>query len=427
VYPTAYVNEPGAWSREEAYAQMDGFTYEEFTPEALTFAIVLLPPLRVDGVWMKGLLFAPGVDAITSLVPLLSENFLTIANSRWASYPWSRRADAYFVSYENPHRERYFRRARPERDRTVLIPRQTADYVSERQFCPRPDVAKDIDVLVVARVHHGKNLPRLAEALAILSRLNETSRLRVTWAMDNSLASARRCAGKILSAMERSIGPLEHFLDPVHASGGDMPSLYARSKVFVLPSLVEGKSRALSEAMCADVPVVLFDEFNRAARGDERALPDGAGLAVESDAESLARGLAAVIAHHGDFRPRAAYLATGGRKNLLMDCVRRIPYFADRMPSTEDERALWLSSALRSSYGLTLDEFLLFGHWKHPWVERNGLRSLNHAEGAPNIKRLLEMYAREIGGAPRTSTRDASTPDRVWPAGGTGRGSRSEQ
>ena len=108
-FPEEYVREPLRYSCPRAYELMDGFTYEEFDPEELTFVTILLPPLVFDGITLKGLYAAPGVDAIHLLLPRASEQFISIANSRWASYPWSSHADGYFVSYDNHDRINYFK------------------------------------------------------------------------------------------------------------------------------------------------------------------------------------------------------------------------------------------------------------------------------------------------------------------------------
>jgi hypothetical protein len=108
-FPEEYVREPLRYSCQRAYELMDEFTYEEFEPEELTFVTILLPPLVFDGITLKGLYAAPGVDAIHLLLPRASEQFISIANSRWASYPWSSHADGYFVSYDNHDRINYFK------------------------------------------------------------------------------------------------------------------------------------------------------------------------------------------------------------------------------------------------------------------------------------------------------------------------------
>jgi hypothetical protein len=127
---------------------MDEFTYEEFEPEELTFVTILLPPLVFEGITLKGLYAALGVDAIHLLLPRASEQFISIANSRWAGYPWSSHADGYFVSHNNHDRINYFRNKPSSRKHITLIAQQTADHANECEYYPRGEIQKDIDILV---------------------------------------------------------------------------------------------------------------------------------------------------------------------------------------------------------------------------------------------------------------------------------------
>jgi glycosyltransferase involved in cell wall biosynthesis len=297
---------------------MDGFTYEEFEPEELTFVTILLPPLVFEGTTLKGLYAAPGVDAIHLLLPGVSEQFISIANSRWASYPWSSHADGYFVCCNNHDRIKYFKNKPSSRKHITLIPQQTADHLNECEYYPRGEIQKDIDILVVARVDSTKNLGSLAQAIAALHKMGR--RHRVVWAQAESLqdAWARPDGRQLLTEMEHHLGRLEDHLEPCGAvSNAEMRLLFARAKVFFLPSLVEGNSRARAEALCSNVPVVAFNHFNLAARGDEPVLPERAGLAMDLEPQDAARGLANAVANYGDFAPRESYLRTGGRMNFF--------------------------------------------------------------------------------------------------------------
>ena len=165
------------------------------------------------------------------------------------------------------------------------------------------------------------------------------------------------------------------------------------AKVFFLPSLVEGKNRARAEALCSNVPVVAFNNFNLAARGGEPVLPEGAGLAVDLDPQDAARGLANAVANYGDFAPRESYLRTGGRMNFFWECLLSFKYFCDQIPgNTVIEQANWLNRAIKSNYGLSLTHFLYHDHSTNPFAKKNGLKSLDHAVGAIDIKNLFMSY-----------------------------------
>lgn len=395
VFPEEYVLEPQKWPLADAYAQMNWFTYEEFLPEELKFVVVLLPPLHFEGVRLKGLFCSPGVDAIRQLVPSIAESFISIANSRWASYPWSAHADGYFVLYNNTARMSHFRNARPDLRHIQLIPRQTADNTDEKRFSPRANVEKDIDILVASRLHVMKHLPFLARGILALRQRNPAKRYRVVWAGAGSTAGDRHPRSlKIIRDMEASLGRLEDYIELAgRVEPLDMPNLYARSKAFVLTSTVEGKNRALSEAMLTDVPVVVLDDFNAAARGGQPILPKGAGLAVPRDPEQLAEGLATVVQNYGDFTPRTEYLKVSGQMNFFWDCVLGFEHFSNQIPGqTIDERERWLDAAMASNYGIaTLRKFLFHSHPDSPVAARHGLRSLNYARGKTDITRLFDV------------------------------------
>jgi glycosyltransferase involved in cell wall biosynthesis len=398
VFPEEYVLAPQRWSLADAYAQMNRFTYEEFIPGELSFVTVLLPPLKFESIRLRGLFAAPGVDAIHQLVPAITDNFLAIANSRWASYPWAANADGYFVLYDNAARVSHLRNTRPDLDHIRLIPRQTADYTNEKSFRPRPRLTKDIDILVISRLHVMKHLPFLAKAILALRKKNPSRRYRVVWAGAGTKKEERDRRGlKIIQEMEATLGRLEDYFEPVgFVSPGDgMTELYARSKAFVLTSTVEGKNRALSEAMLTDVPVVVLNDFNAAARGGQPLLSEGAGLVVPRDPEQLAEALAAAVQNYKDFTPRASYLKLGGRKKFFWDCVLAFEELAAGIPGqTLEERGQWLSAALAANYGVaTLENFLYSHHPASPFMIRHGLRSLNNVRGRSEIRRLLEALA----------------------------------
>jgi glycosyltransferase involved in cell wall biosynthesis len=94
-----------------------------------------------------------------------------------------------------------------------------------------------------------------------------------------------------LETQVRSLGLDDRFLFLGRRS--DVPALLAASDVFVLPSLYEGSSLAVLEAMAAGKPVI-----SSAIRGtDELVVPGESGLLVEpGDADALALSLRRVLA-----------------------------------------------------------------------------------------------------------------------------------
>jgi glycosyltransferase involved in cell wall biosynthesis len=97
---------------------------------------------------------------------------------------------------------------------------------------------------------------------------------------------------------------------------GDVPALLARADVAVLPSLTEGMSNAVMEAMAAGKPVVATDV------GGNRELLEGRGVLVPpADAQALADALASVLTDH-EFAARIGAEALGwSRKSLHVDAM----------------------------------------------------------------------------------------------------------
>lgn len=395
VFPTEYVLEPHKWSETDAYQQMDRFTYEEFLPGELTFAHILLPPLKFEGRRLKGLFWAPGVDPIWQLVPSLPDNFISIANSRWASYPWSGHADGYFVLYKNERREAYFRNRRPDLAHVTLVPRQTADHTSERQYRPRPEIEKDIDVLVVSRLSLMKHLPFLAKSILALRKRNPAKRYHVFWANPAKGEQWRRTSGRtIMQEIARILGNVEDYIELAgRIEPADMSALYARARSFVLTSTVEGKNRAMSEALLCDVPAVVPDDFNAAARNGQPLLPPNCGLTPPRDPELFAAALEQVVESYGDFSPRAEYLKVSGRMNFFWDCVLSFEHFSSQIPGTTlEERQRWLDAAIEANYGISLVDFLYGSQSKSPVAERHGRKSLNQGHDMADIRALFELF-----------------------------------
>jgi glycosyltransferase involved in cell wall biosynthesis len=398
-YPTDYIERPWAYAPEQAYRELDGFTFEEFTPAELGFTMVLLPPLSIAGVRTKGLLFSAGVDALSAVVPAYRDAFLTIANSRWGAYPWSEHCDAAFVCYDNPARANWYREVYPSRARRILIPRQTADYTDELLFKPDGRIGKDIDVLIVCRIAHEKNLIAMADFLTELRRRDDGKRLHIVWATDITIAAAAQIpsCSEILSRMQALHGDIAGYIDwmgPVASS--DMPKLYRRSKMLLLPSLVEGKNRAVVEAMCSDVPVVILEDFNAAARGLDRAIPAGAGLCVKNTPAAVADGITAMLDQPGAFSPRQAYLKTGGRENFLWDCLGAFDYFREALDlgGGRAQARATIDAAMREQYGLPLTHFLHYAHADIAVANDPGIHSLHRADGRFQVEGMLEFYDR---------------------------------
>ena len=398
-YPVEKFSEPGARTQEQsAYADLDAYTIEYFEDEPEFHERidlwVLLPPLRYEGRFLKGILFSQGVDCLCGRFPRLPELFFSIANSQWCSYPWSRQADGYFTLYPNPQREAWFRRTYPERADKVLIPLQDADFTPEYVMAPVPFVRKEYDVICVSRLHDVKNLPMIASALKIYRRKYRPIRmvLVVGKAFDVNFKGLTPHELDQLRAVETILVHPRDYIEFVpHAKyREELTGYYSRSRLCVLGSLLEGKNRALFEALSCNTPVVCFRQFNLYARGDAPAFPQGAGLqAPEFDAESLADTFHQVFENETSFQPRRRFLEDSGRKNFFNCCLDSFSYYERQLPGYvrgDHLHNLWLDLAVQANYQLSLVDFL---------YDRN--HRLSHVRGLKDIATMLAFYGGRFG------------------------------
>jgi glycosyltransferase involved in cell wall biosynthesis len=121
----------------------------------------------------------------------------------------------------------------------------------------------------------------------------------------------------------------------------DIPQLMAACDVFALPSLYEGSSLAVLEAMAAGIPVV-----SSAIGGTDELIEDGeSGLLVApGDAQGLAAALRRVI----DDPPLRERLATRARERVESGLTRR--QMADRVARVYGELLGGASAEARSSF-----------------------------------------------------------------------------
>jgi glycosyltransferase involved in cell wall biosynthesis len=402
----------------EIYADLDAYTIEYFEDEPQFHERidlwVLLPPVRYEGQFLKGICFSQGVDYLVKLHPQLPQLFFTIANSQWCSYPWSRETDAYFTCYPNGHREAWFRQANPDRAGKILIPLQDADFTPEYVMAPVPFARKEYDVVCVSRLHDLKNVPLIAAALKTYRRKYRPIRMAlvVGKAFDLNFKGLTPHERDELRKVEAILKHPRDYLElvPLAKYKEELTGYYSRARLCVLGSLIEGKNRALFEALSCNTPVVCFRQFNQYARGEAAlsgqpsavshssapektlapAFPDGAGLyAPEFDAESLADTFHEVFENETSFRPRRRFLEESGRKNFFTQCLDAFPYYQTALP---DYRAghhlhnLWLDLAIQANYQLSLFDFL---------YDRNSL--LSHVRGVKEIGKMLEFYFGRFG------------------------------
>lgn len=110
----------------------------------------------------------------------------------------------------------------------------------------------------------------------------------------------------------------------------DVPNLLARADVVTLPSLTEGMSNAVMEAMAAGKPVVATD-----VGGNSELLRERGVLVPPADAQALADGLARVLTDPGLARRTGAEAQQWSRRNLHVDTMidKHVDFYTHLMES----------------------------------------------------------------------------------------------
>jgi glycosyltransferase involved in cell wall biosynthesis len=374
-----FIDQPTPKPYESVYADIDSYSME-FFPDEEDFrekidVFTLLPPLSSDGVFTKGILMTQGVDLLVQQFPEVKDFFHLGAYSMWCSYPWSTEADSLFVCYENAEREAWFKKEHPDRADQILIPIQDCDFTNEYVFAPT-GADKDIDVICVSKFEDRKNLHLYAAALKCYREKYGSIRavLIPGQDFDMNLVGLDEEGQRVMRSIQSELIHTQDYLHivpkvPYH----DLPSLYSRSRVHVLASLIEGKNRSLSEAMSCDTPVVCFEEFNAASRNGSPAFAPGGGLACDYSPESMADAIHKILSSPSDYPARRSFLEEAGRNRTLERTVEMIPEIRDIIPEHQDwplRANPWIERALMSCYRLSLHSFLYNdASWPRAWVK----------------------------------------------------------
>jgi glycosyltransferase involved in cell wall biosynthesis len=382
---------------EQIYADINGYTQEILSQDTHLYGqvehVVVLPPLYWDGKFIKGIMHGNGMDVTLQEVPETAEFFHTIADAYCGAYAWTSRSDALFSVYPNPHREAWFRESHPHQAHQMLLPLHTADHINDKFFYPKPVPEKDIDLLMIARQDPAKNFPFLAQCLKAYRKKYPERSIKVTlvdaFGTDVNL-SWLRFSKQIYREVESIlIHPMDYFDFYANSlSPQQLPDLYSRAKLVILPSLVEGKNRVIYEAMLCNTPVVVFQELNQYIRGEAEILPPGGGLYAPFDPEGWADTIHQALSNLGEFNPRHQYLSGFSGRNLFFNqCLNSFPYYREHLPDFESDRDhtdnLWLDTAMLYNYQLSLQAFL---YHPDPWLFPF------RAQGVEHLKRVMSHY-----------------------------------
>ena len=178
--------------------------------------------------------------------------------------------------------------------------------IGEAAFAPATPAVLDVDVPVILCVANLRSYKGHSYLLHAAARLRERN---IECALVLAGDGLERCALQKLAA---DLGVDVRFLGP----RCDIPALLARADVFVLPTLSEGMSNAVMEAMAAGKPVVATDV------GGNGELLRGRGVLVPpANADALADGLAEVLTDPGLALRIGAEAQRWARRNLHVDTM----------------------------------------------------------------------------------------------------------
>jgi glycosyltransferase involved in cell wall biosynthesis len=175
------------------------------------------------------------------------------------------------------------------------------DWVDTEVFKPLPGVQKDFDVVMIATFAPWKRHAVLFRAMQKLRpRRIRVALVGVTWERTRIEfeQEIRRYGVQDDCTIFQGILPAQ------------VNEVLNRSKVKVLLTKIEGANRALSEAMSANVPVVVYKHIMGPRRTDVNPM-----TGVYADDEELPDVLTRAIESYQQFQPRAWYLQNSGYQN----------------------------------------------------------------------------------------------------------------
>ena len=400
-WPIQYVRNPNIQKPiEKIWDDLDGFTFEYFEDNGDLNKIDLfipIPPLSYRGKFTKGLLMTQASEYLLKQYPDLRKLFFIGAYSMCSAYPWWDGADVYFVCYENKAREIHHKNKYRKKKDIICLPLQDADYTDEYSIMPAYNIERDYDIICVATPYDVKNHCITAQAIKIYEqKYNKVLKCKFVFGLkeikrnkrgDIDFSELHPNSQKIIEQMNEILNHnLSKYIDIIPSVPyNELPREYSSAKCLVLSSLLEGKNRALSEAMCCDTPIVIFKDFNKWARMGYPVFYGNSGeYAEEFTPESLADAIHKVITNTEKYEPRKNYLKHNGRKNFVNICAKNIPYYKENIPEFEDENFvdnIWVNLACQRNYQKSFHDFIYDKEGTFNWVR-----------GIDNIDYLIKYY-----------------------------------
>jgi glycosyltransferase involved in cell wall biosynthesis len=178
----------------------------------------------------------------------------------------------------------------------------SSDWIDSDLFSPPDNVTKPYDLVMVANWGKHKNHRKL---FAALERVKRPISLLLIGG-DN----AGRTAADIRAEMAEYALPHVTLEIKEGIPAREVAGYLARSKVFLLLSEKEGSNRAIVEALFANTPAILYENFIGGAKGKVNAQ-----TGMLSSFERLHEAIIKMLDEHERFQPRAWALQNTGSKN----------------------------------------------------------------------------------------------------------------
>ena len=198
------------------------------------------------------------------------------------------------------------------------------DWVDTEVFKPLPGIQKDFDVVMVATFAPWKRHAVLFRAMKKLRpRRIRLALVGVTWERTR----------KEFEQEIRSYGVEDDCTIFQGIPPAQVNEVLNRSKVKVLLTKIEGANRALSEAMSANVPVLVYKHIMGPRRTDINPM-----TGMYADDDELPEVLIKAIETYQQFQPRAWYLQNSGYQNstsTLNDALRRAAHARNEIWTTD--------------------------------------------------------------------------------------------
>ncbi len=180
----------------------------------------------------------------------------------------------------------------------------SSDWIDAELFTPPPDGSpRPYDLVMVANWAKHKNHRKLFAALEhVRHRPISVLLIGVDW--------GGRTGEDILAEMRQFDLPHVNVELKTNIPAREVAKGLGQSKAFVLLSEKEGSNRAIVEALFADTPVILYENFVGGAKGKVNAQ-----TGILSSFEGLGTAIDDMLDRHDRFTPRAWALAETGSRN----------------------------------------------------------------------------------------------------------------